>query len=613
MQSPASMHGVSFRKNPRNGQTRVLDAIAEKSYLCVKLPTGYGKTFTACASYAIKQRQGINRALFIFPTDAQLKQFVNDGPSDLLDAGVTGPRVVIDLRFYGIEALKKHKMNSAQVYAITVQSLCGNAGQATVNSLMSSGKWMVIVDEYHHYGIEKTWGKSVSALSYDCLLAMSATPYRADDDSAFGAPEVNVQYRTAVAEGAVKRLLGHAYSYAIDAILEDGDVISFTTDELAKEAGSDNPEAIEKLRVERRMRWSPKYVSPLVVHPIDRMLSNRVSSGLKLQVIIGAMCVSHAKLVCEQVKSMYPELSIDWVGTGTDGKSSDENGKILEAFCPQKDDFGNRNPTLDVLVHVGMAGEGLDSVLVSEVVHLNKASKNNSNDQENGRAARYCVGGDGHPVIGNINFDSSSDYAKMGYVGEAIMEAMDSLPPSPDDDGDDGDDNTDSEPSEIPELPDEPTIQIFDMRLQNIDSGDPGVQLMGRVMQENGIISDNMNFAEMAENPNHPGWNDVITFYKTMRHKETEPLREPAMIAQWQEQIKNAVSAVTGRAINAMKSEGMRIEKTLIGDIKKRINGRKKRDCGAITENIDVLRTHYTWVKNLERAIISTGVPEWLL
>ena len=106
---------------------------------------------------------------------------------------------------------------------------------------------------------------------------------------------------------------------------------------------------------------------------------------------------------------------------------------------------------------------------------------------------------------------------------------------------------------------------------------------------------------------------NVITFYKTMRHKETEPLREPAMIAQWQEQIKNAVSAVTGRAINAMKSEGMRIEKTLIGDIKKRINGRKKRDCGAITENIDVLRTHYTWVKNLERAIISTGVPEWLL
>ena len=85
------------------------------------------------------------------------------------------------------------------------------------------------------------------------------------------------------------------------------------------------------------MRWSPKYVSPLVRIPIERMLLDRISSGYKLQAIVGAMCVSHAELVCEQLKALFPELAIDWVGTGTNGRPSDVNQKIIEQFCPRKE------------------------------------------------------------------------------------------------------------------------------------------------------------------------------------------------------------------------------------------------------------------------------------
>jgi len=174
-----------------------------------------------------------------------------------------------------------------------------------------------------------------------------------------------------------------------------------------------------KTIIERKMRWSPKYVSPLVSIPIERMLRDRIATGYKLQAIIGAMCVSHARLVCEQVKAIFPELSIDWVGTGDNGRSDEENKKVLEIFCPKKDEEGRRRPGLDILVHVGMAGEGLDSIYVSEVVHLNRASINNSNNQENSRAARYLDG-----VMGNINFDSCSEYAVKEYVGDAIMDAL---------------------------------------------------------------------------------------------------------------------------------------------------------------------------------------------
>ena len=182
---------------------------------------------------------------------------------------------------------------------------------------------MIVVDEYHHhYGIGKAWGRAVLVLNRAFLLAMSATPTRPDDDIAFGTPHVTVKYREAVDEGAIKRLVAHAYSYRIETTNEETlQTQIWTTDELAKEAGGDAPEKIERLRIKRKMRWSPKYVSPLIRTPIERMIKDRMATGHPLQVHITAMCVSHAQIVCEQVAAMYPELRVDWVGTGEDGRT----------------------------------------------------------------------------------------------------------------------------------------------------------------------------------------------------------------------------------------------------------------------------------------------------
>jgi len=63
---------------------------------------------------------------------------------------------------------------------------------------------MVVVDEYHHYGIEKPFGQAVNSLPYEFCLCMSATPYRPESDSAFGAPHIEVTYREAQKDEAVK-------------------------------------------------------------------------------------------------------------------------------------------------------------------------------------------------------------------------------------------------------------------------------------------------------------------------------------------------------------------------------------------------------------------------
>lgn len=594
------MSSLPFRQNPRKGQRDVIELANDltRRRLCAQLPTGYGKTFTAACVFSVLQQQGrVDRLLYIVPSTGQLDQFVQDGATDLYAASVEGSHYICDIAFSGAaQSVRQHRRGTHQVFACTVQGLSSVGTGAIVRELMQTGKWMICVDEYHHYGIEKTWGRTVADLerlpACNFLLAMSATPYRPDDDNAFGHPDVVVSYRSAVAECAVKPLECHSYTYRVDAI-DGGDVVSYTTQELADKAGDSSPEALE--RVFREMRWSPKYISPLVDVPITRMLTKRIETGYKLQALIGAFCCSHAQLICEQVRAMFPELTVDWVGTGTNGRSDSENRTVLAKFCPPKRD-GKRNPSdikLDVLVHVGMAGEGLDTVYVSEVIHLNPANKNNSNDQENGRAARYLPG-----VTGYINAESGSDYGR-DFLGRLIELAFDTAPGElPEQDEDDA--TADAPSSDVPELPTEPTIQIVDCECIEINTGE--VQRMAKALSDvSGMSLDNLALQDKA-----------VELYKRMRRQEAEQFNDRAVVEQWSEAVGSALSVVARRAAQLMTAQGARMDKGLMGDIKKRINSRKKRALGGVDKDISNLRRHYSWLKDLETQLLEGGVPSWL-
>jgi hypothetical protein len=603
MESSGPLPGLPFRKKPRIGQERAIALLPGRRQLNIKLPTGYGKTYLNAMIFAILRAAGlVNRLLVIFPSNQQLEQFVRDAPYDLRNACVDGPLAVIDIRYFGTEALKKHRQNKAQVFVTTIQSLMGREGMSALGDLMSVGRWMVTVDEYHHYGQEKAWGLAVRALHHEFLLAMSATPYRPYGDSAFGAPDVTVTYRDAVEERAAKPLRGHAYHYRIETIDEEGNILTYTTAELVKEAGGDSPEAIEKLLIKRKMRWSPKYISPMLSKPIERMLRERLSvPGGFLQALAGCMCVSHAKVACEQARAMFPELRIDWAGTGKDGRSDAENKEVLDKFCPPKGGEAQCQPTLDVLFHANLAGEGLNCIPVSEVIHLNAAEVNNSNNQENGRASRYIVG-----VVGNINFDASSGYAEKKYVGKNIELAMDELPadakePEP----------PDGDLDDLPDLPDEPAIQIYDMELEGIDSGDPEVKLYERSIISAGLTP--FTEADMNDpDPSNAFHAAALNAYKTMRRQEASEFNEKSIVEQWRAAVGTALASVTGRAIRLLFGN-KRVDGKVAGQIKYRINGRKKRDCGELCPDVEVCRRHYKWLAALDRAMREAKkAPEWL-
>lgn len=623
MESASTLFGVSFSQTLRLGQAETVRMAMDhgRSELSVQLPTGYGKTLTAASVYSVlKHNNRVNRLLYVVPTTAQLMQFVQDGAGDLSVAGVTGSLHVTDVGYSGITAIKNHRNNKSQVYACMIQGLNGKNVNDIVNELMKTGRWMVVIDEYHHYGNDAAWGKRIGELQYVFRLSMSATPYRMKNDSAIGIPDLVIKYNEAVGEKAVKKLLCRSYVYRVDLIESDGSVRSYTTDQFIEEVceGNDNPIKIDQIMIDREMRWSPKYVSPLVDAPISRLLRDRIRFGYPLQALVGTMSCSHAKIVCDQIRSMYPDLRVDWVGTGDNGRPTHENKEVLNLFCPKKKD-GRRDPLdikLDILVHVAMAGEGLDSVFVSEVIHLNPANINNTNNQENGRAARYLEG-----IVGTINVDSSSPYAQ--YVGEKIMSVMDDpcVELSTDDEQIEGGSDEEAEGNgngDDGRLPDEPMFRMFDMECIRIDDGEKKRFAAAILATVKGVsIADLDNtehqiWKDLENNPDHPAWEKAEMGYRSMRRREQEEHNDRSMVEQWKEKVNEALSFLTGRIVRVI-SNNQRYNKELLGDVKKRINARKAKEIGVIEKDVMTIKKHYQWILNLETTVIEKGVPEWLL
>ena len=84
---------------------------------------------------------------------------------------------------------------------------------------------------------------------------------------------------------------------------------------------------------------------------------------------------------------------------------------------------------------------------------------------------------------------------------------------------------------------------------------------------------------------------------------------ERASILQLEDAVKNAMTTITGNVIRVLTKSGIRIDKAIAGDIKKRINTRKRKDIGSAEKSIASLQQHYSWLTRLNSQIQQEGVP----
>lgn len=604
MEHASTMPELPSFKNLRSGQSAVAELFKTKMSVVAKLPTGYGKTLTAAASYVmLRSTHKVNRLLYIVPRAAQASQAAHDLPLEVFKlSGEKASARVIGSNT--VAALKDHRSNAADIFVATVQSLVqSRATIETVRNLMESGRWFLVIDEHHHYGNseDNVWTKRVMDLRFEASLAMSATPDRFDGPSIFGTPDVSVGYREAQKEKYVKRLELHVYDYRVDAINVNGDVIPYDTRELLAAVGSDDPDDVDKWMTSRQMRWSPKYISPLVLYPVERIISLGLDPGIKAQMLVQAISCTHAKMVCEQIaKIVPPGMTVDWVGTGPNGRTKDENDKVLFDFCPPKDaKTGKRKWTLDILVNVGMAGEGLDTTDVCEIVFLTSPNINNSVLQMIGRGARVIPGMKAQPKC-TVNSDGASELAK--HVGHAVMDLFD--------DGHNlGELNEDPGPEKPRELgdydplPDKLMVGILDVTLLDIRTDPMFQSVLDGTMKAAADIGSAEQIEKIVE--------DQIRAYIK---KRDESFNASAIEAKTKEQIEAALSKVAWLVVRkAAEKSGMRPQSSFVGDVRKRINIKKKSTLGGVPNcTLPELEKHYEWLKQLEAQILSGQEPSWL-
>lgn len=622
MEPASCVPRLSSGKDLRRGQKEVLEHFRLNWNTTAQLPTGYGKTLTGAACYKAAREAGkANRLLWIVPRNAQASQAAEALPSDLMkDMGVSdllhfydkdekgrqiGPFYSWDFGARATQGATCHRLGRVEIFVCTVQALMSNATADLLRKMMSTGLWMVVVDESHHYGdIEASrWVREVHSLPYACRLAMSATPERTDKTSYFGDPNVRIGYGEAARrEKALKRLHLSIYDYTVD-VTKNGEIIQYTCDELIEALGanSDFSDEIEIKMAERDMRWSPKYVSPLIERPLSRLIDLR-TRGIKAQMLVQALSCSHAKVLADQISALVPDgMKVEWVGTGANGRDPKKNEQVINDFCPPKDQNGRRNWTIDILVNVGIAGEGLDTVDVCEVVFCTKPRLNPTTLQTMGRAARLIPGIETQPVA-FINVDKMSPLRE--YYGFRIMDAFEYEQPHLEEDEEI--EERERKPDEYEPMPNEPVISVVNVELTNVLE-DPMFQQVLDLAREESPQIRHMSDEESEK--------FVADLYRRVRGKELERFNGASQLAKVSDQVNNTTRKLAGLVMKIANS-ALRPEKTQIGDIMKRINSRRKFElkCSVKEATVEQARAHYEWNKQLEQKILQEKrLPLWLV
>ena len=368
----------TLKKRYRAGQLELfkhLDKYKDLDGLNIKWPGGYGKSAGIAIAFRKMIEEGrCSHLLLVVANNAQKRQMVKEFNSDLKNfAFIDGKRV----KAFSQESRIMREIKKKELFVIvaTIHQISSDrrGKKGNILSMLQLGDFMLAADEYHHYADDMDWGESLRDVKDRCKfsLATSATPDRDGNATIFGSPDLIVTYSEAVAQGAVKDIMVENYEYSVDVVDSMNNVSSYTTTDLREKVGAAQFNNFEH---KKGLRYQSDYILPIIQKPLERLGMTREKYGnLPLQCLIRSMSVAHAEFICKQIKDTFTGYSVDWVGTKNElnntGRSKEENDAICEKFRPDKDEDGFRpHPTLDILVQVGIAGEGFDSVLVSEII-----------------------------------------------------------------------------------------------------------------------------------------------------------------------------------------------------------------------------------------------------
>lgn len=591
----------NFRRELRKGQRVLLERCKEtkSKLLNVKWPGGYGKSLgIAIAFRAMLERKICDRLLIIVANDTQREQVLNDFKQDCGDVALEIPsvwKVTGEASTYRANRTGQHC-----VFVTTIQQVESSyRGSFDVTaSLLDDGdhKWMIAADEYHHYAESCPWGTALKALTEKAsfVLATSATPFRDKKSTIFGEPHLEVSYEDAKNEGAVKPILRRCYEYRIDYLDKNCEPLQFSSTELREQVG--DAANIDGYEAKKELRHSSKYILPIVSEPILRLQERRISSGLKLQMLVRAMGCKHAKIVCGQIKALCEDLSVDWIGTGEYGRTDEENREIKSLFCPKKNAEGKRpEPQLDILVQVGMADEGFDSIMVAEIVDLHIVTLEGASNKTKQFYKR------GTRAVGEecLFINVGTDHPLAALDGNQVEAWLDS------------DLSIAEVVKEVPKEEDHCGPKDFELpdSLPETKEAFKDAELTDTMIDEHPLKPKFDR--DMKARYGEPTEQDLRDWFRKALSGESQDRTDEITLTKQRELIDKVVGQI---ALKAVRMKGGEFERSMIGDYRHRINGKlislfhRKR-----SEMLkDELASVYEYLKAMHESISEGEVPSWL-
>lgn len=577
---------------PRKGQQdliKYLPQIKSKDVLSVQWPTGYGKSIGFALAWKHCFEAGIaNRFLIVVANDTQRQQILNDFAGDCVLVGAPCNGGIWSFQRSAGD-LREAKNGQVKIFVCTVQQLDASMRAGGVNTLkdlmlVAGTKWFVGFDEFHHYGEAMAWGNSAKLTMENAsfCLAMSATPYRRGADTVFPQPELTISYQEAVGSKCVKPVVCHSYEYSVAVIEAGEEIANYTTTELHRISGGE----LDQWEERKNIRYSPQYLHPLIIYPLSRLRQMRGQTGKRLQMLVRAMSCRHAKMICEQIRQFADGLNVDWIGTGSAGRDDRENRNVLNKFCPPKNSNGERpEPLIDILVQVSMAGEGFDSINVSEIVDLFPVSakaisgKATQDKQFFGRGARIINGAEDMFLSVNV----PSDHPLHAWAGRSLERWMDA---------------SGSAEEVIPrESAQAPEFNLWDF---------PDLPKKREIMLLT-VVTDQRAFNQFTEevtsrargryNSNDPiDLEELRLLYLSAQNS----VEEIASKQTRHFQVREYIDALVGRIASARQKQSKTISVSEIGMLKKEINGTIKRKFNRSRDEMttDELEEVFYWLRS---------------
>jgi len=629
-QFAASLLAVSRGENadgfrPRPGQSRLiewlLDHVESALRLCVRWPGGYGKTIGIALAYMILRQFGrVNRLLVVVANDQQRAQFRRDFPTTCKRIGLPIKGECVWEFNKTALALRTSMLNRCEVFVVTIQMVSATNKKATdslLDLLGDGNHWMLAADEYHHYAQEKDWGKSLQRVCENVRfsLAMSATPTRDGTGTIFGEPDLVVTYRQAVDQGAVKKLWLKRYHYTVKATTGDGGEVEYTTDELRQQL--DN-ESLSEFEERVGLRYSTKYIHPMILEPLNRLQNRRTAAGKPLQMLIRAMSCRHAKYICKVVQEIAPGLRVGWVGSGPNGQPDHVNAAVIEQFVPP----AGADPLLDVLVQVQKVGEGSDSVMVCEIVDLALANIDGASNQLKQfifRGSRVVPGLDADQQYCNVNVPSDAKLAGLeqdeGLAGVSLMDWIDG------DYSKAGGMIEEDTPKRDEDFNPAPEDFLSIVVRRNAELTEVTDDMRGHFMKfvsgMNGCVVESSAHWDVENNPDH--LDAAKRAYLVVANTHAVEMDAQAQLEQRAQKFEAEVGRLASHGAKIVsKATGEEVSGRLIGKLAKKINGNLKAAIGRgreawLDEDFDRAgRILHAWGCAIRDRVEGKGVLPWL-